>query len=171
MKKIADLTEVEFRQLLDEYYAPTPKRSKLTPAQVQTIAQQLNEKINVPLVSESKEEKILVKVVLKVDNYLYNNLPNELYDLVRSLDKGIDDEEAKRLIKRLSELANDYIDIPYLPEVAEYFAIRFVIAIIINGARKHCDFAQASEKALSIPVPTSLPPHNQTDDAFFLSLA
>ncbi|KLN63789.1 MULTISPECIES: hypothetical protein [Vibrio] len=145
MNTIKDLTKDEFRDLLDDYFAPPEKRMKLTADEAKILAQKLNTEINVPLVSETKEEKILLKVVIKVDTFLYDNLPNEFYDLVRSLDQGIDDQEAERLVKRLTSLANDKIDIPYIPEVGEYFAIKFVIGVIVNSARKHWDFFKASE--------------------------
>ena len=74
---------------------------------------------------------------------------------MRSLDRGIDDDEAKRLIKRLSQLANKHIDIPYVPEAMEYLAIRLIISIIINAARDKWDFTKAkdalSDKAFEIP--------------------
>ena len=98
-----------------------------------------------------KEEKILIKVIVKVDTFLYDHLPNEFYDLVRSVDKGIDDEEAKRLIKRLTKLANEKIDIPWIPEPIEYIPIRFVISVIINSARKQWDMARAQEEVDVVP--------------------
>lgn len=99
----------------------------------------LNEKIDIPLIGETDEEKILIKIVLTVDQFLYNHLPNELYDLLGALDNGIDDEEAKRMVVRLSKLANEKIDIPYIPEWAEYVAFRFIISIIINASRRQWD--------------------------------
>ena len=111
--------------------------------EIKALASRLNEKINVPLIGETTEEKILIKVVLKVDGFLYDNLPNEIYDLVRNVDKGVDEDEAKRLITRLSILANDKINIPYIPESAEYVAIKFIIGVIINAARKQWDFDKA----------------------------
>ena len=113
----------------------------------------MNEKIDVPFIKETKEEKILIKIVLKVDTFLYDNLPNEFYDLIRSLDDGIDDEEAKRLVVRLSKLANDKIDIPYIPEPAEYVAIRFVIGVIINAARKDSIFQTAAKSMEEAEIP------------------
>ena len=59
------------------------------------------------------------------------------YDLIRSSDKGIDKREAKRLVRRLTRLANDKIDIPYIPEQMEFIALKFVIGVIIRAARKH----------------------------------
>jgi len=146
IRKMGDLTVDDFSNLLEEFYAPPQKRSKMTREEVVTLAQRLNTMIDVPLVRESQEEKIIIKVVLKVDGFLYDNLPNEIYDLVRSLDDGIDDKEAIRLVKRLALLANEKIDIPYLPESMEYLAIRFVIGVIINAARKQWNFSKASEQ-------------------------
>lgn len=134
--KIAEMTQAEFTRLLDDYFAAPEQRHKMTDDEIKELAQRLNTKINVPIINETREEKILIKIVMKIDTFLYDNLPNEFYDLVRSLDDGIDDDEAKRLIKRLAKLANAKINIPYLPETAEYVAIRFIIAIIINAARK-----------------------------------
>jgi len=155
MATINELTEEQFTQLLDEYFAPPEKRSKMTQKEIKDLAERLNEKINVPIINETTEEKILIKIVLKIDGFLYNNLPNELYDLVRSLDKGIDDNEAKRLIKRLSKLANKHIDIPYIPEQMEYIAIRFVIGVIINAARKQWNLARAKQELANAEIPDS----------------
>ncbi|MCZ6692791.1 MAG: hypothetical protein O6939_02690 [Bacteroidetes bacterium] len=153
MPLLAELTDEQFKQLLDEYFIQSSQRQKLTHDEIKDLAQRLNEKINVPIINETKEEKILIKIVIKIDNFLYDNLPNEFYDLVRSIDRGIDDDEAKRLIKRLSKLANKHIDIPYIPEVFEYIAIRLVIAIIINSARKQWDIGKATQNAGNLNIP------------------
>lgn len=153
MPTIEDLTEAQFVNLLEEYYAPPKARNKLTEAEVKDLASKLNDKVNIPLISETREEKILIKVILRVDTFLYDNLPNEIYDLVRSSKSGIEDEEATRLINRLSILANEKINIPYIPEAAEYVAIKFVIRVVINAARKNWNFDRAkaaSDKDLII---------------------
>lgn len=168
MTTINELTEAQFKSLLDEYFAPANKRSKMTDKEIKDLAERLNEKINVPIINETGEEKILIKIVIKIDRFLYDHLPNEFYDLVRSLDKGIDDEEAKRLIKRLSKLANDKIDIPYLPESVEYIAIRFVIGVIINAARKRWDIAKSKDLALEMRIPAE---KDVTDSEFNLMIA
>ena len=153
MVTINELTEEQFKVLLDEYFAPSENRSKMSEAEIVDLAKRLNEKINVPIINETGEEKILIKIVIKVDRFLYDNLPNEFYDLVRSIDKGINDDEAKRLIKRLSKLANKEIDIPYVPEPMEYIAIRLIIGVIINAARKQWDLQIAKENALAMNIP------------------
>ncbi len=161
MTTINELTQEQFKHLLDEYFAPPEKRSKMTAEEIKDLAQRLNKKINVPLVSETREEKILIKIVFKIDRFLYDNLPNEFYELVRSIDRGIDDEEAKRLIKRLSKLANEHINIPYIPESAEYIGIRLVIGVIINAARKEWNIHKAAENALNMNIPDDKNPTEQ----------
>lgn len=153
MTTINDLTEKQFKALLDDYFKPTEKRSNMSDQEIKDLAEKLNKKINVPIINETGEEKILIKVVIKVDSFLYNNLPNEFYSLVRDMENGIDDEEAKRLIKRLSKLANKQINIPYLPEIVEFLAIRLIIGVIINAARKQWDIHKAKNKALHMSIP------------------
>ncbi len=145
MTKLADLTTEEYKKILSDFYAVPEKRNKMTQEEVLDMAKRLNKKINVPLVDESGEEKILVKIILKIDTFLYDHLPNEFYDLVRDPDKGIDETEAKRLVRRLTKLANEKIDIPYLPEAAEHIAIKFVIGLIVKASRKAFSFAQVRE--------------------------
>ena len=99
MTKLADLTTDEFKKILSDFYAVPEKRNKMTQDEVLDLAQRLNKKINVPLVDESGEERILVKIILKIDTFLYDHLPNEFYDLVRDPNRGIDETEAKRLVK------------------------------------------------------------------------
>ena len=140
MKTIAELTPKQFTDLLTGFYAHPENRKKMTDDEVKDLAIRLNKKINVPIISETGEEKILIKIILRLDNFLYDHLPNEFYDLVRSSDKGIDKEEAKRLVVRLTRIANEKIDIPYIPEKAEHIAIKFVIGIIVRAARKKFDF-------------------------------
>ncbi|MCK5907950.1 MAG: hypothetical protein KAG37_10180 [Flavobacteriales bacterium] len=136
MNTINDLTREEFTQLLDGYFAPPIKRTMMTELEVKSLAEKLNKRINVPLIRETREEKILIKIVIKIDVFLYDNLPNEFYDLIRSLDEGIDDDEATRLTNTLTRLANAKINIPYIPELAEGIAIKFIIRAVIGAARK-----------------------------------
>lgn len=168
MNTISNLTEEQFKKLLDEYFAPPSSRSKMTSEEIKELAQRLNKKINVPLIGETKEEKILIKIVLRIDRFLYDNLPNEIYDLVRSLDKGISDEEAKRLIVRLSKLANRHINIPYIPEKAEYVAIRFVISLIINAARKNWNLSAAQVKLQEVEITDSVTVNDEEIEALII---
>lgn len=148
-----NLSEKKFRAILDDYFAEPKKRQRMTQSEIEDVAKWLNEKINIPLINEKKEGRILLKIVLQVDSFIYDNLPNELYDLMRSLPDGISDEEAKTLIKRFAKLANDKIDIPYLPEAMEYIAIRFIIALVFNAMRKKLNVAIAGDKLKAVKIP------------------
>ena len=154
-KALNSLTTDDFKTLLSEFYAEPILRNKMTEAEIKDLAQRLNKKIDVPIINETGEEKICIKIVLKIDTFLYDHLPNEFYDLVRSTDLGIDDKEAKRLVRRLTRLANEKIDIPYLPEVAEHFVLKFVIGIVVKAARKSFDFEKVRRESDNIVVPDS----------------
>lgn len=134
--KLEEITVEEFKEILDSYFAKPEKRSNMTLEEAIAIAKVVNKKINIPLVNETNEEKIIVKFVLSVDNFLYDNLPNELYDLCRSFDDGIDDAEASRLISVLVNIAKEKLKIPYIPHPFDKLAIRIVISIVVNAARK-----------------------------------
>jgi len=123
----------------------------MTEKEIISLAQQLNKKNNVPLINETGKEKSLIKLVFKIDGFLYDNLPNEVYGLMRNLDLGINDKEAKRLVNRLSTLVNDKIDIPYISERIEGVAIRFVISVIINSVSKR-DITKASQGMAAVTI-------------------
>lgn len=152
MTKVAELTTEQFTELLSDFHAAPEKRSKMSLEEIKELATRLNRKINVPIINETGEEKILVKIVFKIDNFLYDNLPNEFYDLIRSSDKGIDNREAKRLVRRLTRLANDKIDIPYIPEVMEHIALKFVIGMVIKAARKHLQLSDVLSTSDNVVV-------------------
>ncbi|WP_297090416.1 hypothetical protein [uncultured Draconibacterium sp.] len=153
--KVADLTTDDFLLLLEDFHAEPKKRNKMTEAEIKDLAMRLNEKINVPFIEETGEERILIKVIFKIDTFLYDHLPNEFYDVIRSTDRGISDKEARRLVRRLTRLANQKIDIPYLPEAVEHYAIKFVIGMFVKAARKKLNFDEVRASSLALTVPES----------------
>ena len=169
MTKIAEMSDAVFNDMLssalNDYFAPAEKRQQLSQSEVKAIASYLNEQIDVPLITETGEQRILIKIIMKVDGFLYDHLPNEIYDLMRSTQGGINDIEAKRLAKRLAKLANAKIDIPYIPEVAEYFAIRFVIGVVVNAARKHLDMEGAIQGMKSRVISSLAEPSDEELEA------
>jgi len=150
--KIADLTTDDFKNLLAEFYAVPEKRKRMTDDEIKDLAQRLNKKINIPFVRETGEEKIFIKIILKIDTFLFDQLPNEFYDIIRSSDHGISKSEAKTLVRRLTRLANKKIDIPYLPEAAEHFVFKFIIGIIVRAARNKLNFNTAKNELDSANV-------------------
>ena len=150
------LTDAQYQAVLSDFYAAQEKRARLSQPEVLAIASSLNKKIDIPIFfSEAQEQKILVKIVTKIDGFLYDNLPNEVYDLIRSLPEGIDDEDAQRIVKSFSKLANEKINIPYLPEFTEYVAISFVINVIVNAMRKQWDLGRALDVFDDIQQPNN----------------
>jgi len=108
----------------------------LSHKEIEKIATKLNRKINVPFLSEEKEQVVLVKLVRKVDKYIYSVLPNEFYELIKNSTDGIDEDEADMIKNRVAKSINKAVDIPYIPEPLEQIAFEFIVGQIINALRK-----------------------------------
>ena len=111
--------------------------SMLTNEQVLKIANLVNKKINLPLLNEKKEEKVFFKLVQLIDTKLYEELPNEYYELIKTVDEGISNEEAELISKRLSKKVNKKVNIPILTEKMEGKFIKMVIGIIVEAMQKN----------------------------------
>ncbi|MEE4285770.1 MAG: hypothetical protein V2I31_06465 [Mariniphaga sp.] len=146
-KKISEMNNNDFNSLVNDFYAEPKLRNKLTEDEVKALAERINGKVNIPVIGESGEEKILIKIILKIDNFMYDNLPNEFYDLIRAADKGIDEEEAKMISARLTKLANEKINLPFLSETAEEKILGYVIEMIMNSATKNQDLNKVLNKS------------------------
>lgn len=109
----------------------------LSDEEVLAIAAKLNKEINIPFIKEGTEATILFKTVKKIDRVIYQNLPNELYALIKSGSDGISDQDAEDLEKVLASRINKKINIPYIPEWTEEKIFRVVIRVIVNAMRKN----------------------------------
>ena len=156
MSKKITLTDQQHEAVIRDYFASKELRKRLEKADVEVLASKLNEKINIPFFfSEEKEKTVLIKIVTQIDAFLYDHLPNEIYDSIRqSKDGAISDDVAKQLITRLSKLANKKIDIPYLPEKIEYLAVNFILSVIVNAMRKNWDLSKTLDQSEEITIPT-----------------
>lgn len=154
-KKITELNHADFKTLLNDFYAEPQLRNKLTQDEIKLLAQKLNSKINIPIIGETGEEKICIKIILKMDNFLYDNLPNEFYDLLHSTENGINEEEAKIMVTRLTKLANEKINLPFLSEEMEEKIFRFIIGLIVKSAKKNTNLEKVSAEADKINIPDS----------------
>lgn len=137
------LTDDQFDALVKAYFAKRSNRRLLSKAVSIEIAERLNETVSLPFLSESKEHAVLLKIVLKIDNYLYESLPNEIYELIHNMDEGFDDSEAAQLAARLSKQAHDDISLPFLTAHVEYYSITFVLTLLINAMREGVDIKHA----------------------------
>jgi hypothetical protein len=52
-------------------------------------------------------------------------------------------------------MANEKVDIPYLPEFAEKFAIKFVIGVVVRSARKNQNFESVRKESKDLVIPES----------------
>ncbi|WP_299179534.1 hypothetical protein [uncultured Neptuniibacter sp.] len=137
------LSESLYNTLVKEFFAKRTARRLLSHKEAIAIAQRLSEKVSLPFLNEKKEHNVLVKVVLKIDTYLYELLPNEIYELIHNLDEGFDDSEAAQLAARLSKQAHDDIQLPFLTDDIEYYSITFVLTLLINAMREGSDIEHA----------------------------
>ena len=112
MAKIS-LKDDQYSALVKAYFAKRSQRQLLNKSESIKIAERLNEKVSLPFLSEPKEQAVLLKIILKIDNYLYESLPNEIYELIHNIDEGFDDSEAAQLAARLSKQAHDDISLPF----------------------------------------------------------
>lgn len=112
--------------------------------EVEILASKLNDNINLPFISEGTEQIIFVKIVKKFDRLLYENLPNELYGLVKNASDGISDEDAEQLVSLLGDKLNKKFDIPYVPEIIEKGIFTLLIDITVSAMRKEFSIINAS---------------------------
>lgn len=109
----------------------------LTDGQVAALAEKLNEEINFPIIGENVEEILLAKIIRRIDQKVYELLPNEYYSLVRDTSNGISDEEAANIEARLTPLINEKVNLPFLSEDQENKIIGFILNSLINAMRKN----------------------------------
>lgn len=128
-----ELTQDEWNKVSGDM---NEKVEMLTKDEVEIIASKLNEEINIPILGDRSEKKILIKIVRKIDRFLYKNLPNEIYGLVRLVEDGITDEEEVILRNRLPDLINEHVNLPFLNESTERKIFEFVLNIIIDALKK-----------------------------------
>jgi len=128
-----ELTEQQRQQVKNDMDSQI---EMLSDSEVEMLASKLNEKIDIPFIKEGTEQTIFVKIVKKVDRILYQNLPNELYGLVKVTGDGISDNDAERLKLVLGTRLNKDFDIPYVPELIEQQIFEMLIGLIVNAMRE-----------------------------------
>ena len=126
------LNDDQFSDLCKGFFAKRSARHLLKQQEICAIAERLSEKVTLPFLSEASEHNVLLKVVLKVDNYLYDSLPNEIFSLIHTIDQGFDDAEAAQVAARLTKQANNDITLPFLTDHLEYYSITFILNILVN---------------------------------------
>lgn len=119
----------------------------LSDAEITALAQKVNRVINLPFLNEKKESIVFAKVIKWVDKQLYQLLPNEYYELVKSTTDGISKKEARQIESRLTPLINNLINIPIITEKQEGKLISLVLGLIINAMIKGFKLEEVNPKA------------------------
>jgi hypothetical protein len=152
-----NLSQQEYKRMLKDFFVQTEERKRMSKGEVTSLANKLNEKKDIWFIDEKTEFKIFFKIIMKVDTFLYDHLPNEIYDLARDCDNGLSDDEVTHLTTRLTKLSNDKIDLPYLPEIIEKYILGFIIKIIINSLRHGWNIDLSIEKEDNlVKIPTAV---------------
>ncbi|MDC7247861.1 MAG: hypothetical protein PQJ35_05940 [Sphaerochaetaceae bacterium] len=92
-----------------------------------------------PILKEDAEGRIILKIEKRIDDFLWNVLPDEIYDLCKTAADGITTDEAENLKSRLSSIINKYIDLPFLSEKTEKELFDFVISLVCDALKKGVD--------------------------------
>ena len=101
------------------------------------LARLLNQKVEIPFLPIGKEHIIVCKLVRKVDRYLYEILPNELYSMVKSTKDGLSTEHADQLREIITTRGKNDFSIRFLPESVEQQIFIFLCAQIIRAMHKN----------------------------------
>lgn len=145
MKKTIVLTDEQYQTIIGNEL----RTEKLTKNELEIIATKINKKINIPLIGEEKEQMIISKIVNRMDKFIYDNLPDEVYGLIHTMDDGIIDEKEFELIKeRISKLINNFINIPIINEKKEEKIINIFLNIIFNSMKKGNSIIKSKENDL-----------------------
>lgn len=112
------------------------KVEMLSEEEIEHLATELNKTFDIPFIPEGAEQTILAKLVRKTDRYLYSILPNEVYELIKSSEEGLSEEDAKELLEVLTTRANGRFDLPYLPEAVEQAIFKYLSKVIVKSMRK-----------------------------------
>lgn len=94
----------------------------LSEEQILSVAASLNGRINIPMLSEDKEQQMLEQAVGMMNEQLgavTEGLPEEANEILGRIQDGISEEDAATLKESLVPALNERVDIPFLGEDQE----------------------------------------------------
>ena len=112
----------------------------LSKEQIDTIAKKANKKVNLPIVGEKFEQKMLVFGLEKIDKILDEQLPPDFAKLLDDVSDGFEPGAPSDLDKVKNHLVsylNKKIDLPILGEKGEKELFNAAVDIIIDAMRKN----------------------------------
>ncbi|MEX0965881.1 MAG: hypothetical protein WD077_01475 [Bacteroidia bacterium] len=112
----------------------------LTEEQIQWIVEKLNVKINLPVIGEKLEARILDFAVRKVMDLLEKELPKELLAALQDSAEGFEpgrEADFTALKNNLTRFINKKINIPLLGEEKEEEIFSQLVEILIEAMKKN----------------------------------
>ncbi len=109
----------------------------LTDAQIESLADMLNAKVNIPLIGEGTERQILVAALKQLNTVLAGKAGEELRGIIGPLVSGsATPEEAVVLRSRAVEHLNKHVNLPVVGEGTEAQILAPVVDGIVDVTRK-----------------------------------
>ncbi len=111
----------------------------LSEAQIKVVATKINKKIDIPVIGEKFEQRIIVFALEKVDKELDELLPPDLAQLLDDVSDGIEPgspADFEQIKSNIVIYLNKKVDIPILGEKGEQQLFTLAIDIIFDALRK-----------------------------------
>ncbi len=112
----------------------------LSEQQIKLIAQKANKKVDVPVIGERFEEKILIFGITKIDKALDEHLPPEFGDLLDDISDGLEPgcpADLDRIKEHLVNYLLNNLDVPILGKRGERELFNLTVGMIIDAMRKN----------------------------------
>ncbi len=106
----------------------------LSPTQHIKLAEMLDKAINIPLVSNSKEKDIFLKLVRAIDSRVEAITPDEVLAALNSKDVTVADMVAGAMKDNLVPFLADALAFPFLPTTIKRRVLDLVVDMLVEAA-------------------------------------
>ena len=106
----------------------------LSPTQHIKLAEMLDKSINIPLVSNSKEKDIFLKLVRAIDSRVEAITPDEVLAALNSKDVTVADMVAGAMKDNLVPFLADALAFPFLPTTIKRRVLDLVVDMLVEAA-------------------------------------
>lgn len=107
--------------------------------QIDTIAEKLNEKINLPLLGEKAEKAILLMGIRKVLEVMEENMPPEFSQFLTNAAEGFEpssEASLKEAKANIVTFVNKKVNLPIIGERAEKQLFQAVVDLLFDAMKK-----------------------------------
>lgn len=121
----------------------------LSENQVNWLADQLNEKIDLPVIGEKAEKAIIQNALYKVLDVLEEELPADFLEFLDDATDGLEPQSEKEMDRIKEEMAtflNNNINLPLIGERKEQKVFEYVVGFLFDAMRKGNSATSVSEQ-------------------------